>query len=59
MNYVTHPLRSVDINNFSLETCKFCYIYKYKILSRDSNYIAAVVMWAKFGKSSIGMREVN
>ena len=29
-----------------------------KILSRDSNYIVDVVMWPKFGKSSIFMREV-
>ena len=29
-----------------------------KILSRDSNYIVDVVMWPKFGKSSISMREV-
>ena len=29
-----------------------------KILSRDSNYIVDVVMWPKFGNSSIYMREV-
>ena len=29
-----------------------------KILSRDSNYIENGVMWAKFGNSSISMREV-
>ena len=29
-----------------------------KILSRDSNYIVDVVMWPKFGSSSISMREV-
>ena len=29
-----------------------------KILSRDWNYIAGVVMWPKFGSSSISMREV-
>ena len=28
-----------------------------KILSRDSNYIVDVVMWPKFGNSSISMRE--
>ena len=28
-----------------------------KISSRDSNYIVNVVMWAKFGNSSISMRE--
>ena len=29
-----------------------------KILSYDSNYIVDVVMWPKFGNSSISMREV-
>ena len=29
-----------------------------KILSRDSSYIADVVMWPKFGNSSLSMREV-
>ena len=29
-----------------------------KILSRDSNYIVDVVMWQKFGNSSISMREI-
>ena len=29
-----------------------------KILSRDSNYIVDVIMWPKFGNSSISVREV-
>ena len=29
-----------------------------KILSRDSNYNVNVVMWLKFGNSSISVREV-
>ena len=29
-----------------------------KILLRDSNYIVDVVMWSKFGNSSISVREV-
>ena len=29
-----------------------------KMLSRDSSYIADVVMWPKFGNSSLSMREV-
>ena len=29
-----------------------------KILSRDSNYGVNVVMWSKFGDSSISVREV-
>ena len=27
-----------------------------KILSRDSNYVVEVVMWPKFGNSSMSMR---
>ena len=41
------------------------YVYDYsvydvtnKILSHDSNYIMDVVMWPKFGNSSIYIREV-
>ena len=30
-----------------------------KILLRDSNYIVEVVMWPKFGKSSLSMRQVT
>ena len=29
-----------------------------KVLSHDSNYIVDVVMWPKFGNSSVSMREV-
>ena len=29
-----------------------------KILSRDSNYIIDVIMWPKFGNSSISMKQV-
>ena len=29
-----------------------------KFLSRDSNYIVDVVMWAKFGNSRISIKEV-
>ena len=29
-----------------------------KMLSRDTNYIVVVVMWPKFGNSSISTREV-
>ena len=36
------------------------YIYDVtsKILSRDANYIVEVIMWPKFGNSSISMTEV-
>ena len=30
-----------------------------KILSRDSNYIVEVVIWPKFDKFSISMREIT
>ena len=36
----------------------FLYDVTNKILSRDSNYIADVVMWSKFGNSDILMREI-
>ena len=29
-----------------------------KYLSRNSNYLADVVMWPKFGNSSVSMREI-
>ena len=37
-----------------------CYVYDVtsKTLSHDSNYIMDVVMWPKFGNSSICIREV-
>ena len=30
-----------------------------KIVSRDSNYVVDMVMWPKFGNSSISMKEVT
>ena len=36
----------------------FVYDITNKILSHDSNYIVDVIMWPKFGKSSICIREV-
>ena len=36
----------------------FVYDVTNKILSHDSNYIMDVVMWPKFGNSSICIREV-
>ena len=33
------------------------YDFTNKILSRESNYIVNIVMWPKFGNSSISMRE--
>ena len=36
----------------------FVYDVINKILSQDSSYIVDVVMWPKFGNSSISMKEV-
>ena len=36
----------------------FVHDFTNKILSHDSKYILDVVMWTKFGNSSISMREV-
>ena len=36
----------------------FVYDITKKNLSRDSNYIIDMVMWAKFGNSSISVKEV-
>ena len=110
MNYVTHPLSSAYISNFSTGSSEFCYIknalwlklsnflnffwvfknsfnkkvtilmmsakmatpdflkikvfwnknydVSNKILSRDWHYIVDEVMWPKFGKFSISLREV-
>ena len=37
----------------------FVYDVKNKILSRDLDYIANMVMWPKFGNSNISIREVT
>ena len=55
------PLGLLKINIFSnkdygIITC--AYDVTNKILSRNSKYIVDVVMWLKFGNSSISMREV-
>ena len=36
----------------------YVHVVTSKILSRDSNYVVDVVMWPKFGYSSISMRKV-
>ena len=35
------------------------YEITYKVLLRSSNYIVDVVVWSKFGNSSISVREVS
>ena len=37
----------------------FVYDVKNKILSRDLDYIANMVLWPKFGNSNISIREVT
>ena len=44
--------------NKSYDTTTSAHDITNKISSHDSNYIADVVMWPKFDKSSICMREV-
>ena len=44
--------------NKSYNAIIFVYDVTNNILSRDSNYIVGVVIWPKFGKSSISINEV-
>ena len=44
--------------NKSYDAIIFVYDVTNNILSRDSNYIVAVVIWPKFGKPSISINEV-
>ena len=44
--------------NNGYEVVNFFHDVSDKILSRDSNYIVDVIMWPKFGNSSVSMREV-
>ena len=57
MNHVTYHLGSAGSRIFSLEISKF--YTANKILSRDSIYIADVVMWSKFVNSRIFFRFHN
>ena len=69
MDMVTILMMSVKMATLGLLKIKVSWnkdydviIYVYdvtsKILSYDSNYIVNVVMWPKFGNSSISTREV-
>ena len=44
--------------NNGYEVVNFFHDVSDKILSRDSNYIVDVIMWPKFGNSSVSMTEV-
>ena len=43
--------------NIAYDVIPFVQDFTNKILSRDSNYTVEVVMWPKFGNSSISMRK--
>ena len=44
MNHVTHPLISADINIFSSEISKFCFIKKYMYrLHFDSKFLITLI----------------
>ena len=44
--------------NIAYDVILFAQDFTNKILSRDSNYTVEVVMWPKFGNSSISMTEI-
>ena len=44
--------------NIAYNVILFVQDFTNKILSRDSNYTVEVVMWPKFGNSSISMTEI-
>ena len=44
--------------NIGYDVILFVQDFTNKILSRDSNYTVEVVMWPKFGNSSISMTEI-
>ena len=44
--------------NIAYDVILFVQDFTNKILSRDSNYTVEVVMWPKFGNSSISMTEI-
>ena len=44
--------------NKSYDIITYAHDVTNKILSSESNYIADVIMWPKFGNSSISLREV-
>ena len=55
------PLDFLKIEVFWKKACNvmiFVHNVTNKILSRASNYILDVVMWQKFGNSSISMRDI-
>ena len=44
--------------NKGYDIITFVYDFTSKILSRDLNYIVDAVIWPKFGKSTISLKEI-
>ena len=55
---VTLSMMPVVFWNKDYDVMIFVYDVTSNILLRESNYIVDLVMWSKFGNSSISMREV-
>ena len=55
---IATPLKIKVFLNVVYDVIIYVHYVTSKILSRDSNYIVDMVMWPKFGNSSISMREV-
>ena len=56
---IATPLKIKVFLNIVYDVIIYVHYVTSKILSRDSNYIVDMVMWPKFGNSSISMREVT
>ena len=56
---IATPLKIKVFLNVVYDVIIYVHYVTSKILSRDSNYIVDMVMWPKFGNSSISMREVT
>ena len=58
-NMATLGLLKIKVfENKGYDTLIFVHDVTSKFLSRDSSYIADVVMWAKFANSSISIKEI-
>ena len=56
---IATPLKIKVFLNIIYDVIIYVHYVTSKTLSRDSNYIVDMVMWPKFGNSSISMREVT
>ena len=57
-NMATPDLLKMFIWNRGYDVIVFVYDVTNKMLSRDLNYIVDAVMWPKFDKSGVSMRDV-